>query len=93
MAAAVEKEHDGRSASEVAERVEERLAEHARGGGAAAVQEHERPVGMPPRQDSDLVEVLVDEAAVPREMDEPCPACRVVARASSAACGCPDDDG
>jgi len=56
------------------QRVEERLAERARRGGAAAVQEHERPVAVLLRHDPDLVEVATDEMAVQRVVLDPRPA-------------------
>jgi hypothetical protein len=71
VVAAVGKEHDGRARSEGVERVEERLAEHAPGTAAAAVQEDERPVPVLRGHDSDLVQVAVHEAAVQRVVLDP----------------------
>src|SRR5581483_4005476 len=87
---AVEEQDDGRPTAERPQRVEERLAEELRRPGVVAVQQDERPVAVPRRDDADLAEVLPDVAAVQREADKPRAARRVVARA--AATGRENDD-
>jgi hypothetical protein len=85
--ATVEQEHYRRAVPERCECVEEGLAEELRRPGAPSVQQGEKPVAMPPRHDTDLVEILVHVPAVEREADEPRSAGRVVSRAPAAAGG------
>jgi hypothetical protein len=79
VVAAVRKQDDRGAPPERVERVEKGLAEEARRGRAAAVQEDERPAVRMRRNDADLVQVGVHVPAVQHVVLDPGAARRPVA--------------